>query len=576
MIIRVILIIIFIFNLQIAFSQVSGLNNLLENKDLFELELNQLDNDKLLKTDNIPVGNSVNPDFYFVGPGDILSIQIFPYQPNAKLLYVTPENSVLIPRIGEINLKGLTLNNVKDTISNLLKQINPNVKVYVTLRQARTCLVNIKGNVFNPNIFNLPSTYKVSTAINYANRFSAKESGMSVVYIESVLQIKEKMKDREKIFSGSGMPVESEYWRRNVKLLRNDGTSVLVDIEKATINNNPYLDPYIKEGDEIIVPFEQDNYPKIAITGAVVRPAILAYKKGDMASDLIKFGYGLTDNADKSNVFLINPNSGNKIKLEIDDFGNLLSNDFQIEPGAKIVVGSKSEIYNPEYGIISVQGQVKKPGNYLIKLNETKLKDAIELAGGFTEEAYLPLAKIYRRQEINSTLIDPRKEIFETMQYSDLKSDDTTRFFIDIQYKKPIVATDFEKLFKQNSDKDNVLLIDGDIINVPRNPGYIEVMGQVKNPGIVEFQEGKNMLWYIEKAGGFAEGSEYFRARIVRGRTNVWLEGDENTIVYAGDRIYVPRVPDEPTTVKLQRYTVYASIIATVSGLLNLIYLISR
>jgi len=567
-----ILVIMNIINLS---AQVAG-GNMIDSKDLLQLELgSQLDNERLLQSESMPIGNMIDPNYYYIGPDDIISIQVLPSMPTPKTMFVSPDGSVLIPRLGVLNLKGMTLAQAKDTISKVIIKNNPNAQVFITLRNTRRCIVNIKGNVFAPTIYTLPAAYQVSTAISFANRFSTKEGSMSVVNMESVLKIREKKKDQEKLFSKSGIAVESEYWRRNVQLLRNDGSSQIIDLEKAVINKDPSLDPYIREGDVIIVPFESEVYSVISISGSVTRPAILPFKKGDKASELLKYGYGFTDDADLDNIILFLPNSGQKIKLKVVN-NALISEDFELEPGSKLIVGSKQEYSQSKFGTVSVQGFVNKPGSYLIELNKTKVTEIIEQAGGFTIDAYLPLARIYRRQEINSTLIDPRKEIFETMQYSDLKSDDTTRFFIDIQYKKPIVATDFEQLYGNKSEKDNVLLQDGDIISIPSSPGYVEVMGQVKNPGIVEFAEGKNMLWYINRAGGFAEGSEDFRARIIRGRTNAWIEGDENIIVNAGDRIYVPRVPDEPTTIKLQRYTVYASIIATIAGLLNLIFIFSR
>lgn len=568
MIKRIILFIFFIncFSLN---AQVAG-GNIIDTKDLLQMDLSsQIDNDRLLKNDAMPIGNMINPDYYYIGPDDILSVQVLPSIPNPKLIYVSPDGSILIPRMGVLNIKGMTLSQAKDTINKIITKNNPNAQVFITLRDTRRCLVNIKGNVFSPTIYTLPAAYQVSTAISFANRFSTKDGNTSLVYMESVLKIREKKKDNEKLFSNSGLAMSSEYWRRNVQLLRNDGTSQIIDLEKAVINNEPSLDPYIREGDVIIVPYDKEVYPVISISGAVTRPIILPFKEGDKTSELLKYGYGFADEADLDNIYLLLPISGKRIKLEVDKNNTLLSEDFQLEAGSKIIVGVKREYHQPKFGTVSIQGYIKNPGTYLIELNKTKIKEIVEQAGGFLEDAYLPLARVYRRQEINSTLIDPRKEIFETFQYSDLKSEDTTRFFIDIQYKKPIVAVDFEQLYNNNSDKDNAVLQDGDIISIPSTPGYIEVMGQVKNPGIVEFVEGKNMLWYINRAGGFAEGSEDFRARIIKGRTNAWIEGSENIIVNAGDKIYVPRVPDEPTTVRLQRYIVYVSIFTTFLGLLN-------
>lgn len=537
----------------------------LDSKELLPNIGPQIEADALSNINEMPVGNLINPDFYYLGPGDVLSMQIVPAMPLSRNVTISPDGSVLIPRLGVINVKGMTLNQAKDTINKIVKKNNPNSDLFLTLKNTRSCLVDIRGNVFSPTIYTLPSAYQVSTAIAFANKFTTKEGTSSVVHMESVLKIREKKKDVEKLYSTSGLALESEYWRRNVQLVRNDGSSQIIDIEKAIINKDPSLDPYIREGDIITVPYNESNYAKISVSGGVVRPVELPFKQGDKASELIKYGYGFKNETDFDNIQIFMPISGRQIKIEVDSTMKMKSPDFELEPGSQLIVGVKANETIAKYGTVSLQGYVKKPGTYLIKLNETKIKDIIEQAGGFTDQAYLPLARVSRRQEINSTLIDPRKDIFEAMQYSDLTADDTTRFFIDIMYKKPIVACDLNELYKNNSERDNVILHDGDVISIPANPGYIEVMGQVKNPGMVEFVEGRNMLWYINRTGGAAEGSELDRARIIRGRTNAWIEGDEKTIVYAGDRIYVPRIPDEPNYLKLQRYSIYIAIASTFS-----------
>lgn len=548
-------------------SQVAGLSNI-EAKEMLQTEMdNSLDGVSL---ESMPVGNAINPDYYFVGPGDVLTIQIFPIQTNPRSLTISPDYTVLLPRYGEVSIKDLTLTEVRDTISKLYAAKISGARAYINMKEARKCMVNIKGNVLSPAIYTLPSSYQVSTAISFANQLG-KMAGIPIVAVEALLQVQEKQREADRLFSETGIPAKPVYWSRNVTLLRNDGTSLQVDLERAVFENDINNDPYVKEGDQIIVPFDQQYFNQISISGAVTRPIVLPYKSKDKASLLLKFGYGLTDDADLSNVFIFMPESKKRIKLSIDKQLNLLSEDFEIEPGSTIIIGQKLSYKKTDYGTVSVKGFVHSPGNYLIKLGETRLKDIIEMAGGFTEDAYLPLGRIVRRDFKQQSLSDPRQETYETMQYSDLKMDDTVRYYIDMKYKQPLVSTDFYEVFKKNSDIHNVLLYDGDVIEVPDNPGKVRVFGQVKNPGFVEFQPGKTMNWYVERAGGYAEGSQSFRARVIRGRTQVWLEGAEDVEVFAGDQIYVPRVPDEPTTVKLQRYAVYSSIAATVGLLINTI-----
>ena len=64
----------------------------------------------------------------------------------------------------------------------------------------------------------------------------------------------------------------------------------------------------------------------------------------------------------------------------------------------------------------------------------------------------------------------------------------------------------------------------------------LSVYGQVNNPGYVTFEPGKSMQWYVDRAGGYASGAEKELTRIIKGRSHVWIKGDEkNVIVESGD-----------------------------------------
>jgi protein involved in polysaccharide export with SLBB domain len=561
-----------IFIKGIVYSQATGVAGV-DTKELLQMEMDNQISSEGMSIENMPVGNAINPKFYKIGPGDMLTLQIFPIQSNPKNLIVSPDYTVLLPRIGVVDLKDKTLEQVRDTITKIYQQKSSGARAFVNLKEARKCIVSIKGNVLSPAIYTLPSSYQVSTAVAFANQLG-KLSGVPIVAVEALVQVQEKQREADRLFSETGIPSKPIYWSRNVTLLRNDGTSYLIDLEKAIFSNDIANDPYVREGDQIIVPFDQPYFNQISISGAVTRPVILPHKRGDLASTLLKFGYGLTDESDINNVFAFMPESKKRIKLTLDTTLKLLSEDFVLEPGSTIIVGQKLNYKRSDFGTVSIKGFVKSPGNYLIKLGETRLRDIVEMSGGFTDEAYLPLGRIIRRDYKQQSLSDPRQETYETMQYSDLKMDDTVRYYMDMKYKQPLVSTDFYEVFEKNSEIHNVLLYDGDVIEVPNNPGKVRVFGQVKNPGFVEFQPGKTMDWYVERAGGYAEGSQSYRARVIRGRTQVWLEGTEEVAVYAGDQIYVPRVPDEPTTVKLQRYAVLASIASVVGSLIYTIAII--
>jgi len=577
--IAIILILLIVANIH-SWAQLKGLpsGSSLEKEDIFKL---QTPTDKMLTSaieqDRMPVGNIVEPKYYYLGPGDIISLQVNPIIPYETPLMISPDLTLVLPRGGELSVRNMTLEKLKDTLIHIFKQRNEKVDVNVSLRKARTVIVTISGNVLFPGTYALPSSYRVSTAIKFANQIStdkslAEEEKMSIQKLQS------KARERTKNYSEAGVAAENLYSMRNINLLRKYFPSQNVDIEKAVATGDLSYDPFISEGDEIFVPYEPYQYPKISISGAVHRPVVLPYKQGDLVSYVLRFSYGLRENADIGNVTLYETNKSPR-KIKIDKDLNLLEEDFEISPGASIVFGSLPQIQYENLATVSVRGEVQNPGIYPITYGKTRLKDVINNAGGFTSKAYLPLAYITRRQEMIDAYVDYRGDYFSTFQYSDLTMEDTTRFYIDMMLKKQIVSCDFVKAFKENSEIDNVLLYDGDVITVPDNPGYVYVYGQVNHPGYVEFHEGKTMQWYIEKAGGYAQGAAKKRARIIRGKSRVWTEGDENTLVFAGDEIYVPRPPDVPLAIEWQKYGTIASLVSVtvaVIGTLFNIYWVSK
>lgn len=562
--------VLFAYAAQTSFSQaVKGPSTSIDTEDLLK-QKPDINFNSLIEQDKMPVGNTVDPKFYYLGPGDVVSLQVMPLMPYEYPIMVSPDMTLLLPRGGEINVNYMTLTALKDSLQVIFRERNKIAEVSLTLKKARLCIVTINGNVLFPGTYSLPSSYRVSTAIKFANQVSS-EKALSEEDRLSIQKMQGTHRERSKNFSESGVSHENFYANRNIILLRKTAGSQNVDVEKANATSDFSFDPFIKEGDEIFVPFEPYQYSKISISGAVQRPAVVPYKNGDKLSELVKFGYGVTENVDFDNIRLFETGKA-PIKIQVDSELNLLSADREISPGSALIFGQKSESEYENQSVVSVRGQVNSPGIYPIITGKTRLKDIIEYAGGFTIRAYLPLAYIIRRQEQADAFVDYRRDYFATFQYSDLILEDTSRFTIDMMLKKPIVSSDFVKAFAGNSETDNVVLRDGDVIIVPDNPGYVYVYGQVNHPGYVEFREGKNMQWYIEKAGGYAQGAAKKRARIIRGKSRVWTEGDETVVVLAGDEVYVPRPPDVPQTLEWQKYATIATLVSVGFAVINTIF----
>lgn len=538
---------------------------------MMEMDSETMDLNKLSGQNNFPVGNVVDSEHYMLGPEDVLSVQINPMIPIAQNIVVTPENTLIIPRIGEVDLKGKTIAVAEKEIIELVREINPDAEVYLSLRKARLCLVTIKGNVIFPKTYTLPASYTVANALAVANQVDLMKSTVQMS-MPDLINMRDQKQEINDSYEQSGLASTSSYSMRNITVYHIDGTSENADLEKAIAISGRADDPYLREGDVIIVPFERENFPAVSISGEVTKPSFSAYKKGDMVSMLLKFGRGMTDNANIDDVYLICPGQERR-KLTVNENLELIEDDFPLKPGCGIIVGAGDKLEDVYSGVVSIREEVENPGIYVIEPGKTKLRELVDMAGGLTDEAYLPLAYVLRRGIADFEYYNVRHKYNKAFQYSDLVLEDSVRFGLDIKYSKPMISCDFVECFEKNNDEENITLQNGDVVVIPESPKQVYVFGQVMNPGFIEYVPGQTMRWYIERAGGFAINADKDRARIIRGKNRVWVDGsEEGVVVLDGDQIYIPSPPDLPAGIELQRYALITSVIGSLSALLALIW----
>ena len=167
--------------------------------------------------------------------------------------------------------------------------------------------------------------------------------------------------------------------------------------------------------------------------------------------------------------FFPDKNSSNPfIKIdEINESKNKLST-FLLKPNDVINIYSDPLGKSPK--MISVFGAVYYPGSYPISKNGERISDIISRAGGILPEGY-PMASSFTREN---------KEI----------------------------RLSFEKILKNYSSKENFEIMDGDRIFISTKPNYVEVVGEVNNPGFFQYFESSSLKDYLDIAGGLTVDSE--------------------------------------------------------------------
>jgi protein involved in polysaccharide export with SLBB domain len=143
---------------------------------------------------------------------------------------------------------------------------------------------------------------------------------------------------------------------------------------------------------------------------------------------------------------------------------------------------------------IQILGEVNVPGSYPLLSDGESLQSFINRAGGLAPRALKNGVSIFR----------------EKFYFEDPPED---KVLGQLLQSNPFEDTNLieEKLEKKNNQTEKiklawegfgVTLMPGDSIIVKEKTGAVYVTGEVYSPGLVEFQRGKSVKYYLNAAGG--------------------------------------------------------------------------
>ena len=259
----------------------------------------------------------------------------------------------------------------------------------------------------------------------------------------------------------------------------------------------------------------------VNILGEVNEPGEFEYKEGMKVGDLILLAKGFKESASFSNLELarriINHGNGdlltNKIEIftfEIDGNLNLSNRGSQLELKPFDIISIRIAPNYEEQRSVKVLGMVNYPGSYAIQNNKQRISDLLIRSGGLREEGYLEGANLTR----NST----------------------------------IVGVNLKEIIKNPESQENLLLMAGDQLSIPRLQQTIKLSGGVQNPLAVSYKEGFTLRDYVSEAGGYVDIADkkhvYVKyANGISNKVKKFLIFNKNPIITPGSEIVVPNLP---------------------------------
>ena len=319
--------------------------------------------------------------------------------------------------------------------------------------------------------------------------------------------------------------------------LKADRSLEILPVDVQGIMDGTVADIPLQNEDVLFIMTQEDLRQErtLTITGAVMSPGTYEYADNVTISDLIVMAGGLRDQASLMRVevsrVLRDKYATKKTNQYAEKFhfdlknGLLIDQDrqFVLEPYDHVTIYN-SPVFN-QARLVTVNGEVNWEGTVAMEQRETHLSDVIEMAGGFTEQAYLKGATLMRRMSeeervrMRATMEAVREILIE-------KGDSVSYSKLDLDNSYPVYI-DLEQAVKKPGCEADILMREGDRLFVPEYNPTVRVSGDVMFPNTLFYESGKDYKYYVNEAGGFGHRAKKSKTFIVyqNGRASLVKKG---------------------------------------------------
>lgn len=303
--------------------------------------------------DSMPAG-----DEYLVGPGDVIKLTLWGAVNAQQELVVDRNGEVLIPKVGNVKLWGLTFAKAREVVDAAIGRYFRNYEMNLTLGRLRTIQVYVVGEVESPGSYPISS---MSTVIN--------------------------------ALASAGGPTRNGSLR-NIKVTRSSQTFDTVDLYNMLLSGDRSRDLRLQNGDTIFVPVIGSV---VAVAGEVKRPAIYELKGTTSLQDMLTMAGGVTASGSTGRIQLERL-ADNKMRVVQDivaKSGQSLGDALRQVAVTDRDMVKVFPVQTATRQVVSLKGNVQQPGEYQLKPG-MRLADLIPSAQLLLPESYLESVEITR------------------------------------------------------------------------------------------------------------------------------------------------------------------------------------
>jgi len=480
----------------------------------------------------------VPPD-YLIGVGDEVQVTAWGSIDADLRLTVDRAGRIVIPRVGPVVVAGIRLADLNDLLNRRVGQVFKNFQLSATLGRLRSIRYYVTGFTVRPGAYTVSSLATVLTGLAQAGGPSAAGS------------------------------------LRHIELRRGNQIVSRFDLYDLLVKGDKTADVPLQADDVLYI---GPVGSLVAVLGSVNKPAVIELKGHETVADALTMVGGLTPVADQRRMAVERLSERNDRRVV----------EFALPAGAnqKLVNGDVLRAFSgvnvalpqvKQYKRVRVEGEVARPGEYILPPTST-LQDAVQVAGGFTPQAFV-FGADFSRESVRKTqeenyeraLRDLEIELARNTSTQKTASADaaaaqaqraagTSRLVDRLRGVRPTGRIVLQ-LNQESRDLPALSVEEGDRLYVPPRPTTVGIFGSVFNGGNFILRDGSSVDDVLKLAGGPTRGADARSVFVIRANGSVvsarqtnsgWFGGSsmENLPALPGDTVFVPEEMDKTTFIQ--------------------------
>lgn len=444
-----------------------------------------------------------NPD-YTIGVGDQIQVRLWGGLEFDTLLTVDAQGNIFLPQVGPVKVMGTRNKDLQRVVQSALRKVfRSNVFSYASLAAAQPVRVFVGGFVNRPGLYNGTSTDSLLQYLDQAGGIDAERGSFLDVQVK-----------------------RGEQLRANVNLY-----DFLLQGKIPLIQ--------LADGDVIFIPARQNT---VRVAGLAENARRFEFKTGTLSvADLAELA---KPKAPATHVRVVR-NTGTVKNVEY----------YALAEARNVRVGNGDEVEftadkKPGTITVRVEGEHLSAQEYVLPYG-TRVGELLKKIE-FSERSDSPNIQLFRLsvRERQKTMLQASLKGLETTvltarsgtsDEARLRADEANLILQWVERAKKIEPSG-QVLIARASQRDELLLENGDIIKVPSRDGLVLVSGEVLFPNAIAFDKKLSLEDYIDKAGGFTQNADNSRI-VVAHRDGSFIQGGMSAELTAGDEVLVlPKV----------------------------------